>query len=62
MKNNARLFKWSGKIVETDSKGLIVCFGDILGQFWVNFGPILAKFRPKMVKYDPVKPISKIFM
>ena len=58
MKNNALLFKWSGKMVLTDSVGLIVCFG----LFWVNFWPILAQFRPKMAKYDPFKPVSKIFM
>ena len=42
MKNNALLFKWSGKIVLTDSVNLIVCFsyfGPILGQSWPNLGP-----------------------
>ena len=58
MKNNALLFKWSGKMVLIDSVSLIVCFK----LFWANFGPILAQFWPKMAKYDPVKPVSKIFM
>ena len=58
MKNNALLFKWSGKMVLTDSIGLIVCFW----LFLVNFEPILAQFLPKMTKYDPVKTVSKIFM
>ena len=26
-----------------------------------QFGPILAQFRPKITKYDPVKQVSKIF-
>ena len=55
MKNNALLFKWSGEMVFTDS---IECFW----LFWANLGPILAQFRPKMAKYDPIKPVSKIFM
>ena len=58
MKNNALHFKWSRKMVLTDSVDQIVCF-------WLsraNFGPILAQFSPKMSKYDPVKPFSKIFM
>ena len=58
MKNNALLFKWSGKMVLTDFIGLIVCFW----LFWANFEPIFAQFRPKMAKYDPAKPVSKIFM
>ena len=45
-------------MVLTDSVDQIVCFG--LSR--ANFGPILAQFRPKMHKYDPVKPVSKIFM
>ena len=45
-------------MVLTDSVDLIVC----IWLFWANFGPILAQFRPKMPKYDPVKPVSKIFM
>ena len=51
MKNNALLFKWSRKIVLTKSISLIVCFGYL--------GLILAQFRPKMAKYDPVKPVLK---
>ena len=55
MKNNALLFKWSVKMVLTDSVDLIL-------YVWANFGPILAQFRHKMSKYDPVKQVSKIFM
>ena len=55
MKNNALLFKWSGEMVLADSVDLIV-------YVWANYEPILAQFRPKMPKYDPVKPVSKIFM
>ena len=58
MKNNALLFKWSGKMVLADPVDLIVCFW----PFWANFGPILAQFRTKMPKYDPFKPFFKIFM
>ena len=58
MKNDAPLFQWSKKMVLTNSLGLIVCFW----LFWTNLGPILAQFRPKMAKYDPVKPVSKIFI
>ena len=57
MKNNALLFKWSEKMVLTDSVSLIVCFW----LFCANFGPILAQFRPKIAKYGPVKQVSKIF-
>ena len=39
MKNNALLFKWSGKMVLTDFIGLIVCFW----LFWANLGPIFAQ-------------------
>ena len=57
-KKNALLFNWSRKMVLTDSVDQIMCFW----LFLANFGPILVQFRPKMAKYDPVKPVSKIFM
>ena len=58
MKKNALLFNWSRKMVLTDSVDQIMCFW----LFLANFGPILVQFRSKMAKYDPVKPVSKIFM
>ena len=42
MKNNALLFKWSGKMVLTDC-GPSNVFLAILGQFWANIGPIQAQ-------------------
>ena len=50
-------FKWSRKMVLTDFVDLVVCFW----LFWANLGPILAPFRPKMPKYDPVKPVGMNF-
>ena len=44
-------------MVLTDSVDLVVCFW----LFWANIGPILAQFRPKMPKYDPVKPVGMNF-
>ena len=35
-----------------------ICVSVFLG----NFVPILALFRPRLAKYNPFKPFSKIFM
>ena len=54
MKNNALLFE--------NGPNWLCGQNSAFWLFKANFGPILAQFRPKMPKCDPVKLVSKIFI